>query len=444
MKSPAKICLVCLLLFAVATSVAQRLPNPSFEGNRGTQSPPDDWRGCLSNSSPDTQPGLWGVSSPASEGRTYAGLVTRGNLGPSANSNEDLQTRLNTPLSQGETYRFSIDMFSSPQFGHSAGSFGFLPYTTPAKLEIYGASNSCRTGELLWESPAIDHSDWQTYAFDLSPTIGDVSFLIFRAAYAQDSTYFGNIMLDNIVECSPLTVDWPVMADTILCQGETLLLDATTFNGSYTWQDGSSSAAFTVSEAGLYTVTVDNGCYSETYSINVVIRDCSCDTAPPIALIPTDTIICEGEVIEIDASIPNGSYRWQTGENTAIIPVSEAGVYTVAVSNECETRSFDFVVTTRSCDCTLTAPNVFTPNGDDVNELFELNGSSDVSRFNMVIVDRSGREVFRSDNLTQWWDGRKNDTPVPEGVYFWHATLACIQGSNIVDNELRGWVTISR
>ncbi len=58
---------------------------------------------------------------------------------------------------------------------------------------------------------------------------------------------------------------------------------------------------------------------------------------------------------------------------------------------------------------TLYVPNSFTPGGDKVNELFFAKGIG-VEKFDMVILDRWGHEVFHTRNLYEGWDGTMKDT----------------------------------
>ena len=61
-------------------------------------------------------------------------------------------------------------------------------------------------------------------------------------------------------------------------------------------------------------------------------------------------------------------------------------------------------------------PNIFTPNGDDFNDLFELN----FPYKSLVIYNRWGNKVYESTNNRQSWNGKTTaGVDVPEGTYFY-------------------------
>jgi gliding motility-associated-like protein len=71
----------------------------------------------------------------------------------------------------------------------------------------------------------------------------------------------------------------------------------------------------------------------------------------------------------------------------------------------------------------LFIPNAFTPNGDGVNDRFELLNLHGLESFELLIFDRWGVLVFESRSPSDIWDGTKDGVPVPEGVYVWRLTL---------------------
>ena len=116
--------------------------------------------------------------------------------------------------------------------------------------------------------------------------------------------------------------------DTLLCQGETLTLDAiTTGATSYTWQDASTASTFNVSQPGTYKVDVSlsNGC--------VVTDSIIVDFVLPIDTLGNDTTLCEGETLTLDATTAGAtSYNWQNGASTdSTFNVTESDRYGVEV-----------------------------------------------------------------------------------------------------------------
>jgi gliding motility-associated-like protein len=80
----------------------------------------------------------------------------------------------------------------------------------------------------------------------------------------------------------------------------------------------------------------------------------------------------------------------------------------------------------------LFVPNVFTPNGDDKNQVFKVETNSTISRF--TIFNRFGAEV--NSNVAGEWDGGE----APAGVYFWYLKYnGCDQ-----QKEAKGWVQLLR
>lgn len=63
--------------------------------------------------------------------------------------------------------------------------------------------------------------------------------------------------------------------------------------------------------------------------------------------------------------------------------------------------------------------NVFTPNGDNINDLFKTSQLKLTSPFNIQIYDRWGLKVFESEEPDWQWDGTVNNAPASDGLYFW-------------------------
>lgn len=91
----------------------------------------------------------------------------------------------------------------------------------------------------------------------------------------------------------------------------------------------------------------------------------------------------------------------------------------------------------------FTPINIFTPNGDQINDLFTFNYKSlSISEFNCVIVDRWGIVMFEMNGMTDSWNGKnKSGFDCPDGVYFYKYTGLTDNGINI---EGQGHVTLIR
>lgn len=125
----------------------------------------------------------------------------------------------------------------------------------------------------------------------------------------EEGTYWATVTVNGCSTTDSIRVDQQHLPtidpgpEPSLCRGGTLLLDATTANGSYLWQDGSTGPTFTVHEEGSYTVTVTaNGC-TATASIFIAEEECS------------------GTLVMPNVFSPNSD-----GRNDLLIPVSFRGI----------------------------------------------------------------------------------------------------------------------
>ncbi|MEZ5196474.1 MAG: choice-of-anchor L domain-containing protein [Bacteroidales bacterium] len=120
-------------------------------------------------------------------------------------------------------------------------------------------------------------------------------------------------------------------ADTTICIGDTMVLNAGSGFTSYNWQDGSSGSTYTVTETGLYYVDVTmDGC-SDTDSIYIYVDD------PAISVdLGNDVIVCQGEEVILEPLFGVFiSYLWSTGDTTSKITVTEPGTYSLSVVSGC-------------------------------------------------------------------------------------------------------------
>jgi gliding motility-associated-like protein len=83
-------------------------------------------------------------------------------------------------------------------------------------------------------------------------------------------------------------------------------------------------------------------------------------------------------------------------------------------------------------------PNTFTPNGDGINDTWnipELNSYPDIT---VQVFNRNGQIVYYSRNYTKPWDGTYKNGQLPFGTYYYVINLGSVQG------VLTGHITIVR
>lgn len=216
-------------------------------------------------------------------------------------------------------------------------------------------------------------------------------------------------------------------------------------------------------EDGTYVFTVtnpQNGCES---SAEVSVAD---NTSFPLAEAgPADTLTCSLPFLNLDAS---GSsiggefvYAWTLGDapfggNVPDPLVSSPGMYYLTVtntSNGCSSMDSVLIFFDESSLVDLSdllIPNIFSPNGDNVNDDFRpfLESAPDfdvlsfMDEYDFQVFNRWGNLVYESGGSGKAWDGRNaSGEPVSEGVYYYLLRYAVTCGER-QEGEVSGAFTV--
>lgn len=238
-----------------------------------------------------------------------------------------------------------------------------------------------------------------------------------------------------------------------ICAGEQLNLTtdfyATTIrsiswnfgDGSQWYQTGATSHHY--DNPGVYWINADADfgiCGISHVTDSIVVN------AYPVINLGPDSVLClDAPAITVadlnNAGDPTIQWYWNTGATTPSIQITAPGTYSLTASKgDCATTENIEV----NKDCYADIPNVFTPNGDGVNDYFFPRQllSKGVVGFSMTVFDRWGQKIFETTSSNgRGWDGKFNDKEQPMGVYIYQMTVALKNGRT---ENFNGNVTLVR
>ena len=232
----------------------------------------------------------------------------------------------------------------------------------------------------------------------------------------------------------PLPEDPQLVTDAPVCTGgQVHLWVANSAPGvDYQWTDPA-GVAFFGSDVN-YTVPDMNS--AGTYLCHAIFNDCPSDTAAiQVDLIqtmqvslPPDTALCHRGIFSLSPQGVFENYLWQDGSTDSVYLVNESMDVFLLVHdlNGCPSHDFTHI---DLLDCEPDVPNVFTPNGDGINDTWFVN--LDQPRYFLIrVFNRWGRVVWESHSSAGFWDGThfKNGEPCSEGVYIYLLNITDFEG----------------
>lgn len=222
--------------------------------------------------------------------------------------------------------------------------------------------------------------------------------------------------------------------------------DTTAFQGSgYYTGDGVNNGNFIPSLAGAgehtitYHYTLSNGC-SDTITQTVKVG-----VKPTVSAGPNEVILKGGQIVLLGAASggDNLSYNWTPAtyldNSTALQPVASPPgdtYYTLKATNSdgCNDTSGAWVKVLQF----PLVPNAFSPNGDGINDTWQISYISSYPDCQVRVFNRYGQVVFTSTGYATPWNGTRNGEPLPVGTYYY-----VISTSHLL-KPLSGSVTILR
>lgn len=235
-----------------------------------------------------------------------------------------------------------------------------------------------------------------------------------------------------------------------ICFGSATIFTANQSGESYEWDfDGDGeidstegTANYTYEQTGTFSVTLkainSQGCFK------AVTKEVTIGFYPVIDA-GNDTTIYQGDSFTIPAMAEGGeSYQWspEVGlDDPALLnPVAqpeETTTYTLTVTSTEGCESVDEITITVE-EAQIIVYNAFTPDNDNNNDYWIIDGIKGFPDNKVEVYDRWGNQLFRSLGYEQPWKGTNGGSELPAGTYYYVIDLKNGQGPQ------KGTVTIIR
>ncbi len=137
-------------------------------------------------------------------------------------------------------------------------------------------------------------------------------------------TAYDTIVIDSLI---PALVHLP--ADSLMCDNDSLFLDATIQSGSYIWSNNITDSSQWVTLADTFWVTATNFCGTSSDTVITTY------THTPNFNLGVDTALCVGDTLVLIAYDTLSNYLWSTGDTFALDTLTTSGIYSVTTTNIC-------------------------------------------------------------------------------------------------------------
>lgn len=239
------------------------------------------------------------------------------------------------------------------------------------------------------------------------------------------------------------------LADVTACAADSFSLSAVLASKpdapvTYMW-----SPAGYLDSAASASPVVNNLTQSATFQVIVGSHNCQGDTAtvrvnvnplPQIQTIPSLTTSPHAEVKLWASSMSDLTYNWVAKDEvkcpgcriTTINPAETQMVYVTGIDNNGCKVSDSLQIRVMACDPeSIFMPNVFTPNGDGVNDQVAVTSKVVTSLDYFRVFDEWGRLVYETKNINDGWDGKVNGQPASIDVFVYVLKGKCQNGEDV-------------
>lgn len=261
-----------------------------------------------------------------------------------------------------------------------------------------------------------------------SPVIPVATFEMsgtYHVSVANDAGCESSTQVEVNVISRPTAMIAPISP---ICRGSSVTLDASG-GTSYRWVPNTglsdpniANPIATPTKTTRYTVYVSNGSCESPASITVeVIKDLKANAGPDVKIIKGNTIklngIATGENIAGLFWTPS-DYLDDPAKASPIArpPVSTTYTLNVISATGCTTATDEVFIKVYD---KLIVPNSFSPNGDGINDLWNIIAIDTYINPVVKVVNRYGQLMFEGKGDQTAWNGKRGNEDVPVGVYYY-------------------------
>ncbi len=245
--------------------------------------------------------------------------------------------------------------------------------------------------------------------------------------YVKVTTTAGCVNNDSTIVSISATPVANAGADVRICEGESTMLQGSG-GQSYGWLPAAGLSATNIAntlaaptDSTLYILTVSNGTCTDNDTVLVAVLK------KPVANAGPDQQIFQGSSVGLTGSVGGTGiiFYWTPDYNIVtandlqpvVNPASDT-TYTLHVESQggCGVATDDVFVRVFK---KITIPNVFSPNGDGINDDWRIDGLFTFPESDITIFDRYGKQIFTSRGYATPWDGKYKSSPLPVGTYYY-------------------------
>jgi gliding motility-associated-like protein len=288
--------------------------------------------------------------------------------------------------------------------------------------------------------------DGQFFSVAQNPTIANATKAMAGTYTVQVTSNECTLPAATTVEILDPIIPATNMQTATICEGRSIQLEASG-GSTYLWQPSTGlsdphipNPIASPTETTTYTVQIsDNGCSAPAQITVNVNKNAIADAGADQKILTGQSINLNGKVSGDDIT-----YYWSPSnyldDPTKLNPVAkptEDITYTLhAISNSGCTSAIDEVFI--KVYPKVVIPNTFSPNGDNINDTWNIPAAASFPNPIVKITNRYGQLVYQSTGTFKPWDGKMNGKDLPPAVYYYSIYL------NEDFQSYTGWVMLMR